>query len=56
MSELTLEERVTRLEELFKLQWGELDIETQKKWVREAHERLGKLNESIDTHERRIQK
>ena len=45
---LTLEERVTRLEELFKLHWGSLDIEDQKKGLKELHQEMDKVKQAVD--------
>jgi len=48
MSAVTLEERVTRLEELFKLHWGSLDIEEQKENLDELHQEMDKAKKAVD--------
>ena len=53
MTDLTLNERITRLEELFKLHWGSLDIETQKKGLNELHQGLDRVKEKVDATSRK---
>ena len=48
MTDLTLDERVTRLEELFKLHWGSLDIDVQKENINELHREMDKVKKALD--------
>ncbi|MBA7490038.1 hypothetical protein ES702_00572 [subsurface metagenome] len=56
MSDLSLEERVTRLEELFKLHWGILDIEKQKNDLKELHQEMNRVKEELDASEKKWDK
>jgi len=48
MSNLTLEERVTRLEEVFTVMFGSLDVEKHKKWLKDAFQESNKLRKAVE--------
>lgn len=54
MSNLTLEERVARLEEVFTVMFGSLDVNEHKTWLRKASEESKELRKAVEASSEKL--